>query len=182
MNDPYEVLQVHRRAEPEVIRAAFRALARKYHPDFGGDAHRMVEITEAYAIIGNSDRRATFDAQPVMPNERRSTDQPSAPPATWQPLRTAPTATSQQGWGSGAGSGSTIDFGRYTGWTVGALVDHDPDYLEWLARTPVGRRLTGEIEQALGRRAAQSAALRPMPKPARRSFTRPWATAGSAAR
>ena len=173
MNDPYEVLQVHRRAEPEVIRAAFRALARKYHPDFGGDAQRMVQITEAYAILGHRERRASFDAQPVMPHDRRSTDQPSPQPASWQPLRTAPAATSQ---------GSTIDFGRYTGWTVAALVDHDPDYLEWLARTPVGRRLTSEIEAALGRRAAQSAALRPEPKPQRRSFTRPWATAASAAR
>lgn len=176
MNDPYEVLQVHRRAEPEVIRAAFRALARKHHPDFGGDSARMVEITEAYAILGNSERRRTFDAQPVMPHDRRSTDQPVATPA-WQPARTGQTGTTKPG-----GAGSTIDFGRYTGWSVEALVDHDPDYLEWLARTPVGRRLTAEIESALARRAAQSAALRPSPKPQRRSFVRPWATAGSGAR
>ena len=176
MNDPYEVLQVHRRAEPEVIRAAFRALARKYHPDFGGDAARMVEITEAYATLGNAERRKAFDAQPAMPPDRRSTGQPAATPAAWQPARASHLGTTQ------AGGGSTIDFGRYAGWSVGALVDHDPDYLEWLARTPVGRRLTGEIEAALGRRAAQSAALRPSPKPPRRSFVRPWATAGSAAR
>jgi curved DNA-binding protein CbpA len=176
MNDPYEVLQVHRRAEPEVIRAAFRALARKYHPDFGGDSARMVEITEAYAILGNSERRKTFDAQPAMPNDRRSTDQPVATPAAWQPARTSQPGATQPG------GGSTIDFGRYAGWSVEALVDHDPDYLEWLARTPVGRRLTVEIEAALARRAAQSAALRPSAKPQRRSFTRPWATAGSNAR
>jgi len=171
MNDPYEVLQVQRRAEPEVIRAAFRALARKYHPDFGGDSARMVEITEAYAILGHTDRRATFDAQPAMPSDRRSTQQPTAAPAPWRPAR-ADLPTANQ-----SGSGSTIDFGRYAGWTVGALVDHDPDYLEWLARTPVGRRLTGEIGQALARRAAQTATLRPSTKPHRRSFIRPWATA-----
>lgn len=169
MNDPYEVLQVHRRAEPEVIRAAFRALARKYHPDFGGSSARMAEITEAYAILGNSERRRTFDAQPVMPHDKRSTTQPVPSPAAWQPTTTDPAAA------SGPVSGSTIDFGRYAGWTVGALVDHDPDYLEWLARTPVGRRLTSEIEAALARRAAQTAALRPTPKPHRRSFIRPWA-------
>jgi curved DNA-binding protein CbpA len=176
MRDPYEVLQVHRRAEPEVIRAAFRALARKYHPDFGGDSARMVEITEAYAVLGSAERRASLDAQPVMPQERRPTDQATATPVAWQPARNDTDAR------TAAGSGSTIDFGRYAGWTVGALVDHDPDYLEWLARTPVGRRLTVEIEQALAQRAAQSAALRPSPKPQRRSFIRPWATAGSAAR
>ena len=176
MRDPYEVLQVRRRAEPEVIRAAFRALARKYHPDFGGDSARMVEITEAYAVLGNVDRRAAFDAQPTMPQDPRSTDQATTPQAAWQPTRSDSAARTTPG------CGSTIDFGRYAGWTVGALVDHDPDYLEWLARTPVGRRLTVEIEQALAQRAAQSAALRPSPKPQRRSFIRPWATAGSAAR
>jgi hypothetical protein len=176
MRDPYEVLQVQRRAEPEVIRAAFRALARKYHPDFGGDSARMVEITEAYAVLGNVDRRAAFDAQPTMPQDRRSTDQATTTQASWQPTRSDPAARTTPR------SGSTIDFGRYAGWTVGALVDHDPDYLEWLARTPVGRRLTVEIEQVLAQRAAQSAALRPTPKPQRRSFIRPWATASSAAR
>lgn len=176
MRDPYEVLQVQRRAEPEVIRAAFRALARKYHPDFGGDSARMVEITEAYAVLGRVDRRAAFDAQPTMPKDRRLTDQATTTQASWQPTRTDPAARTTPS------SGSTIDFGRYAGWTVGALVDHDPDYLEWLARTPVGRRLTVEIEQALAQRAAQSAALRPSPKPQRRSFIRPWATASPAAR
>jgi curved DNA-binding protein CbpA len=171
MNDPYEVLQVHRRAEPEVIRAAFRALARKYHPDFGGDSARMVQITEAYAVLGNTDRRATFDAQPAIPNDRRSTEQSTTTQAAWRPARAGQPTANQPG------SGSTIDFGRYAGWTIGALVDHDPDYLEWLARTPVGRRLTGEIEQALARRAAQTAALRPSPKAHRRSWIRPWATA-----
>ena len=177
MSDPYDVLQVHRRAEPEVIRAAFRALARKYHPDFGGDAARMVQITEAYAILGSTQRRAAFDAQPVGQASPAPAPQPNPVATAWQQP-----APREGGLPERPTSGSVIDFGRYTGWTVGALVDHDPDYLEWLARTPVGRRLTGEIERALARRAAQSATLRPAPPQARRSFLRPWATAGSAAR
>ncbi|MFI5260046.1 MAG: DnaJ domain-containing protein [Candidatus Limnocylindrales bacterium] len=36
------MLQVHPRAEAEVIRAAYRTLARKYHPDHGGDPARMI--------------------------------------------------------------------------------------------------------------------------------------------
>ena len=35
MPDYYEVLQVHPRAEEDVVRAAYRTLARKYHPDHG---------------------------------------------------------------------------------------------------------------------------------------------------
>jgi hypothetical protein len=176
MSDPYDVLQVHRRAEPEVIHAAFRALARKYHPDSGGDSARMVEITEAYAILGNAERKATFDAQPTAAGSAPVTSTASPTATAWQ------TTTRESGLRERPRAGSVIDFGRYAGWTVGALVEHDPDYLEWLARTPVGRRLTAEIEQALSRRAVQSAALRPTPKAPRRSFIRPWETVGSAAR
>src|SRR5206468_3218431 len=39
----------------------------------------------------------------------------------------------------GTASGTVLDFGRYAGWTVGDLSRHDPDYLLWLERTPIGR-------------------------------------------
>jgi curved DNA-binding protein CbpA len=46
--DSYGILQVDPRADPEVIRAAFRSLARKYHPDVaGGSAERMVALNQA---------------------------------------------------------------------------------------------------------------------------------------
>jgi curved DNA-binding protein CbpA len=176
MSDPYEILQVHRRAEPEVIRAAYRALARKYHPDFGGEPARMVAISEAFAIIGDADRRSAHDAQAARTHTRRATDRKStvAAPSNGMPDRR----------GQGATSGSVIDFGRYAGWTIGALVNHDPEYLEWLARTPTGRRFMTEIEALLTQRQAQAAALRPAPATTqqRRSFMRPWATADAAAR
>ena len=177
MNDPYEILQVHRKAEPEVIRAAYRALARKYHPDFGGDPARMVAITEAFATLGNPDRRTAYDAQAARNHTRRATDRKSA--AARPPNGMA----DRRGQDRPAG-GSIIDFGRYAGWSVEALVNHDPEYLEWLARTPTGRRFTSEIEGLLSRRAAQTAALRPVSSDnqRRRSFMRPWATAGAAAR
>jgi DnaJ-class molecular chaperone len=35
--DWYEVLQVHPRAHPQVITAAYRALARMLHPDYAGE-------------------------------------------------------------------------------------------------------------------------------------------------
>ena len=186
MHDLYEVLQVRRGAEPEVIRAAYRALARKHHPDFGGSPERMAMINEAWAILGDQAQRATYDARA----------QPSAPGNAFAPTTAArPTAAAEPTAPTGRGlagrrpndqrdtGGSVLDFGRYTGWTVGRLVEHDPDYLEWLARTPIGRRLTSEIETALARSAADSAALRPTVQPQqRRSFIRPWATAGSSAR
>jgi DnaJ-class molecular chaperone with C-terminal Zn finger domain len=135
MNDPYEVLQVHRRAEPEVIRAAYRALARKYHPDFGGEPSRMIAITEAFSILGTTESRTAYDAQAARSQNRRSTDRKGTAPVV------AHAGSAQRTGPNPPGSGSVIDFGRYAGWTIGSLVTHDPDYLEWLARTPIGRRL-----------------------------------------
>ena len=62
--DPYKTLQVDREAEDEVIAAAYRRLARKYHPDVATDpgaATRMAAINAAWEIIGDPTRRAEFD-------------------------------------------------------------------------------------------------------------------------
>ncbi|HEX7948764.1 MAG TPA: J domain-containing protein [Candidatus Limnocylindrales bacterium] len=156
MADLYEVLQVHRHAELDVIRAAYRALARKHHPDFGGDGARMVAINDAWRVLSDRDARAAYDAQLAKSNNRRASDRVVTGPIVGyapSPARTGPASPGD--------AGTVIDFGRYAGWSVGKLVDHDPDYLEWLARTPIGRRLAHEIETVLARRASQAEALRP---------------------
>lgn len=63
MKNPYEVLGVDRNATDEEIKNAYRALAKKYHPDnyVGNDladlaAEKMKEINEAYDSIINSRR------------------------------------------------------------------------------------------------------------------------------
>jgi molecular chaperone DnaJ len=64
--DPYKTLQVDPEAEDEVIAAAYRRLARKYHPDVaGGDeaAARMAAINAAWEVVGDPVRRAAFDRQ-----------------------------------------------------------------------------------------------------------------------
>jgi curved DNA-binding protein CbpA len=64
--DPYKVLQVDPEAEDEVIAAAYRRLARKYHPDtaVGADAAgRMEAINAAWEVLGNPNRRAAYDRQ-----------------------------------------------------------------------------------------------------------------------
>ncbi|HEX7591831.1 MAG TPA: DnaJ domain-containing protein [Candidatus Limnocylindrales bacterium] len=88
MRDLYEILQVHPRAEAEVVRAAYRTLARKYHPDHGGDAVRMTQINDAWDVLGDPARRAVYDASrttsgPIRAaaaarSTERSPDRPSA--------------------------------------------------------------------------------------------------------
>ena len=55
--DAYKVLQVDSEAEDEVIQAAYRRLAQKYHPDVVGPGRgpdsggRMTAINKAYEIL-----------------------------------------------------------------------------------------------------------------------------------
>ena len=64
----YGTLGVLPTAEPIVIRAAYRALAMKYHPDkWTGDKataeRRMREINQAYEILSDERSRARYDRQ-----------------------------------------------------------------------------------------------------------------------
>ncbi len=64
--DHYAVLGVARDAPPEVIRAAYRVLAQKYHPDrnTAPDAGRRAEeINVAYSILKEPALRAEYDKQ-----------------------------------------------------------------------------------------------------------------------
>src|ERR1700675_2034003 len=74
MADHYQVLQVHRSAELDVIRAAYRALARKHHPDFGGDAVTMVAVNRAWNVLSDGESRAAYDAELARTFKRRATD------------------------------------------------------------------------------------------------------------
>ncbi len=46
--DPYVTLHLLPSAPPEVVKAAYRALAMKHHPDKGGDTATMQTINDAY--------------------------------------------------------------------------------------------------------------------------------------
>lgn len=73
--DPYAVLGVARNASPEEIRAAYRELVARYHPDrHQGNpleelaAAKLAEINRAYEILSDPERRAAYDrGQPMWP-------------------------------------------------------------------------------------------------------------------
>ena len=62
--DYYEVLGVERDADPAEIKRAYRRLARKYHPDVSKERdaeERFKELGEAYEVLSDRDKRATYD-------------------------------------------------------------------------------------------------------------------------
>ena len=68
-NDYYEILQVSDNAETETINRVYRIFAQRYHPDNKetGNEARFREITEAYQVLSNPEKRAQYDAT----NQRR---------------------------------------------------------------------------------------------------------------
>ena len=90
--DPYKILQVDPEAEDEVVQAAYRRLARKYHPDLANASDapdRMAAINAAWELIGEPAKRAAYDRERAAAPNRPAPAGPSAPP----PTGTAATAT-----------------------------------------------------------------------------------------
>jgi curved DNA-binding protein CbpA len=135
--DPYRILQVHPDAAPDVVRAAYRVLARKVHPDAStpmGEAEerRMTDLNWAYAIVRDPVRRSQWES-----------DRRRAPPPT--PAESA-THGAPRGPLGADGAELRLDFGRYEGWTLGEVVQRDPDYLDWLRRHASGARYRDVID------------------------------------
>ena len=62
--DFYEILGIGRNASDDEIKAAFRKLARKYHPDVNKEPdaeENFKEINEAYGVLSDADKRARYD-------------------------------------------------------------------------------------------------------------------------
>ena len=62
--DYYEILGLARNASDDEIKAAFRKLARQYHPDVSKEAdaeERFKEINEAYGVLSDADKRVRYD-------------------------------------------------------------------------------------------------------------------------
>ena len=75
--DHYRILGVAPGAEDAVIRAAYRALMRMYHPDTNSDPKaqsRVREITAAFAVLGDPERRAAYDAGQIFGPHGASVD------------------------------------------------------------------------------------------------------------
>jgi len=62
MKNFYDTLGVAETASEKEIKNAFKVLAKKYHPDQGGDENKFKEINEAYDTLKNTEKRQEYDA------------------------------------------------------------------------------------------------------------------------
>ena len=178
----YEILQVEPTADTATLLAAFRRLARRFHPDHveTGSTERMVELNMAWERLRNPERRAAYDHEigigprpPERADDRPPT--PATPGTAWStiympgghPLPGAMPGTGAAGPPPGNPSGSVLTFGRHIGWSIGEVLRVDRGYLEWLVERREGARYRTEIQAILERGRARSA---PPPAPKRSRF------------
>jgi curved DNA-binding protein CbpA len=70
MKDFYEILGIAKDATQEEIKKKYRKLSKEHHPDKGGDGKLFAEITEAYQVLSDPDKRAAYDRGEYVSNER----------------------------------------------------------------------------------------------------------------
>ena len=72
MSTPYRILGVRRDATPEQIKAAYRARAKKLHPDHGGDKEKFQELLHAYQTLSDPVKRKQYETSKQAPRPARS--------------------------------------------------------------------------------------------------------------
>lgn len=108
--NPYQVLGVSTAAPESEIRAAFRKLAKQYHPDRNpGDKpaeERFKEISGAFELVGDAGSRKRFDAGEIDADGRER-----APHRQWQggPYRPGAEGFGPHGASGSASSGASFD-------------------------------------------------------------------------
>ena len=71
--DYYDLLQISPSAEPETVHRVYRLLAQRFHPDNqeSGNERRFRELTEAYHVISDPEKRAEYDVAYTRQQQQR---------------------------------------------------------------------------------------------------------------
>lgn len=149
----YQVLMLDPGVDADLMATVYRRLVQRYQsaPQAGGSStQRLLAVERAYEILREPHRRARYDAQLAEQDDREDMPQPVVMPAatpTVMPVM-VPVATQRRA-ATRTVPVSVLDFGRYAGWSLRQLAAHDPNYLEWLLRSPGGRQYHAEITALL---------------------------------
>lgn len=98
METLYDILEVSRKASPEVIDKAYKILAKRYHPDLKSGEEKLVaeekmkQINEAYMILSDEQKRKEYDKkleaqekiEPEVPEEQNDISEEDLQFLNWQ--------------------------------------------------------------------------------------------------
>lgn len=59
--DYYKILGVDRGVDEATLKKAYRELVMEHHPDHGGDEEKFKEISEAYTVLSDPEKKANYD-------------------------------------------------------------------------------------------------------------------------
>ena len=66
MKDPYQTLGVDKTAQADVIKKAYRKLAKEYHPDKSkGNEEKFKEVADAYETLSDPNKKARYDQMSI---------------------------------------------------------------------------------------------------------------------
>jgi len=112
----YAILGISSRASADEVRAAYRRLAKTYHPDrYQGGSHAFRQIQEAYHVLGDPERRRQYerqiheapvpkgsksypDPEPLIPKTRSMRPEKIAPMRAFQPFAPSPELLFDRMW------------------------------------------------------------------------------------
>jgi curved DNA-binding protein CbpA len=166
-SDYYKILEVDPEADPDVITAAYRVLAKRVRSKADLDENdqiRLAELDLAYAVLSNPAQRRSFDERRLSETvgvgpgyvfgngHANGNDNGHAVDAAAR-LAAGPLSERLAAGLHGESLGElTINFGRYAGWTLSEIAQSDPEYLMWLSRHSSGIRYRRAILRLLRER------------------------------
>ncbi len=107
--DPYRVLEIDAEVSDDAVRAAYRRLARRFHPDLASEpdaAAKMAVVNRAWELIGEPKARARYDRDRRLGRENPGVEPPTPtpPPSPRPPAPKPPPEQVSSDWTSGRSS------------------------------------------------------------------------------
>jgi hypothetical protein len=164
----YQLLMVDPGVDDDVLTVVYRRLVQRAnlaYEDEGRRRDRLAVIEQAYAVLHDPDRRRRYDLRiagipaldarpgPVEPLDAAPVGAPRQAAPVEAPRQVVPIAPAPRPIPVvTTGAARILDFGRYAGMSLRQISLRDPDYLEWLRRSPGGRHLQSDISAVLAPR------------------------------